>query len=242
MAKAMDRPSMVEVPLPSSSISTRERSVRLASTYEASFISVKKVLILCSMSSLLPRRDSSLSRTGRVACLAGTKQPICAIITINAVCFMYTVLPDPLGPVTMCIFSSGLRNRSLLMNDDASWCVAIVETTGWRPAFMTMGPSGVITGRVNGCGERATRSAKDESMSSIATLSVSVNRQSMLVRRSAKRAWISSCVRLRACVMASLALSDSELNSSVLQLMERRFSTACVNPSGRGSSSAGTDR
>ncbi len=84
-------PSMVEVPLPSSSMITRDRSLRLDSRYAASFISVWKVLMLCSMSSLVPMRDMMRSRTARVACRAGTKQPIWAMTTIKAICLMYTV-------------------------------------------------------------------------------------------------------------------------------------------------------
>jgi hypothetical protein len=84
-------PSIVDVPLPSSSIIINAESVMFDSTYDISFISVKNVLILCSMSSLVPKRDKILSRIGIVACLAGTKHPIWAMITINAFCFMYTV-------------------------------------------------------------------------------------------------------------------------------------------------------
>ena len=46
---------MFDVPLPNSSTITRARGVKLSSRYAHSFISVRKVLILCSMSSKVPR-------------------------------------------------------------------------------------------------------------------------------------------------------------------------------------------
>ena len=79
---------------------------------------------------------------------------------------IYFTFPEPLGPVMTCRFSRGLKNKSLATKEEASCCMGSTLITGWRPAFTTMGPSDWITGRVKGCGLRATRSAKEVSMSS----------------------------------------------------------------------------
>mmetsp|Transcript_7140 Transcript_7140/g.9889 ORF Transcript_7140/g.9889 Transcript_7140/m.9889 type:complete len:243 (+) Transcript_7140:505-1233(+) len=242
MENAMETPSILEVPRPSSSMITKDLLVILDIMYAVSFISVMKVLILCSISSLVPKRDNSLSRMGMVACNAGTKHPIWAITIINATCFMYTVLPEPLGPLIICMLSSELMKRSLGTKEEVSCCCGSEDTTACRPALITKGPSSHSMGRVNGCGFRATKSAKDASISNRATLSVRVKSDSIFSRMLDNNVCINSWVNVRALVIASDALLDSELNSSVLHAIERLLRTACVNPGGRGSSVEGTKR
>ena len=47
-----------------------------------------------------------LVHRSKTACFAGTKQPICAIRTVNANCRIYVLLPDIFGPVISKIISS----------------------------------------------------------------------------------------------------------------------------------------
>ena len=66
-------------------------------------ISTIKVDSPCEILSEAPTREKILSTNPILADLAGTKQPICAINTISAVCRKIADLPDMLGPVMIMI-------------------------------------------------------------------------------------------------------------------------------------------
>ena len=68
-----------------------------------SSISTIKVLSPCEMLSLAPTRVNILSTTPIWADEAGTKEPICAISTMRAVCRSRADLPAMLGPVIIMI-------------------------------------------------------------------------------------------------------------------------------------------
>ena len=88
MANARDNPSKLLVALPSSSMRMREVGVKLFSMLATPFISAIEVPRLRSGSSLLSKRDISLLRTLIIALLAGTKQPICAKMTMSPIYFL----------------------------------------------------------------------------------------------------------------------------------------------------------
>ena len=98
-AFAMEIPSNVDVPLPISSRMTRLFLVAFLSISATSFISTMNVDCPEVRSSDAPTRVNILSTTPIFAYSAGTKQPICAISTIIAVCRMNVDLPDMFGPV-----------------------------------------------------------------------------------------------------------------------------------------------
>jgi len=66
---------------------------------DTSHISTIKVLFPDAKSSEAPILVNILSQIDIFALLAGMKLPICAIITIRAVCLIYVDLPAILGPV-----------------------------------------------------------------------------------------------------------------------------------------------
>ena len=68
-----------------------------------SFISTIKVDSPIEILSEAPTRVKILSTKPISALSAGTKQPICAIKTIKAVCLKIADLPDIFGPVIMII-------------------------------------------------------------------------------------------------------------------------------------------
>jgi len=86
---AMALPSRLAVPRPSSSTKTRLFSPLCLQIYAASFISIKNVDRLFSISSPVPIRDKRRWRTGKKQSSAGTKHPICARTVIKATCFRY---------------------------------------------------------------------------------------------------------------------------------------------------------
>ncbi len=85
-AQAMLSPSKVDVPLPISSSTSRLSEVALRSMFATSFISTMKVDCPLERSSEAPTRVKMRSTMPIPAFLAGTKEPICAISTIRAVC------------------------------------------------------------------------------------------------------------------------------------------------------------
>ena len=103
IAQAMEIPSYVEVPRPSSSNSTRLRSEMLFKMLAASFISTMKVDSPKEMLSDAPTRVKTLSTYPIFADLAGTKHPAWAMITMSAVWRKRADLPAMLGPVIMMI-------------------------------------------------------------------------------------------------------------------------------------------
>ena len=76
---------------------------------ETSLISTINVLCPVKISSEAPIRVKYLSMIDKFAFLAGTKEPICAIIEISAICFMYVDLPDILGPVSTTKLSFSVK-------------------------------------------------------------------------------------------------------------------------------------
>jgi hypothetical protein len=84
------------------------------------------------------------STTPMCAASAGTKLPICAISTINAVCLKYTDLPAILGPVMIWMRCAASMSRSLEINGVLSVC----STTGCRA------PVRRSTGAASNVGER----------------------------------------------------------------------------------------
>ena len=84
----MLNPSNVLVPLPISSRIKRLFDVAFLNILATSVISTIKVLCPLARSSEAPTLVNILSQIDIFASLAGTKEPICAINTINAVCLM----------------------------------------------------------------------------------------------------------------------------------------------------------
>mmetsp|Transcript_3946 Transcript_3946/g.10646 ORF Transcript_3946/g.10646 Transcript_3946/m.10646 type:complete len:299 (+) Transcript_3946:454-1350(+) len=112
----MPNPSEVDVPRPSSSTMTRERSVAVFRMHEASSISAMKVEIPRSCMSEAPTRHMIESKTGSVALLHGTKQPTWFRSAIRATERMYVLFPPMLGPVMRCRRESSLSmSRSFAM-------------------------------------------------------------------------------------------------------------------------------
>ena len=84
--QAIDRPSKVEVPRPTSSSRIRERAVALLRMFAVSFISTRKVLWPRARLSDAPTRLKIRSTSPIVASVAGTNEPAWAIRTIRATC------------------------------------------------------------------------------------------------------------------------------------------------------------
>ncbi len=87
-AQASDSPSKVLVPRPTSSISTRLRSLALLRMFAVSVISSMNVERPPARSSEAPMRVKMRSSGPSTARCAGTKQPMCARMTMSAVCRM----------------------------------------------------------------------------------------------------------------------------------------------------------
>mmetsp|Transcript_2297 Transcript_2297/g.7724 ORF Transcript_2297/g.7724 Transcript_2297/m.7724 type:complete len:208 (-) Transcript_2297:2079-2702(-) len=100
MAQAKPKPSFVLVPLPSSSMTTREDFVAPFKIEAVSSISAIKVLTPLCWQSPAPTLAYTASLTEIVASSQGTKQPHCASSTATPTCLMYVDLPPMLGPVT----------------------------------------------------------------------------------------------------------------------------------------------
>ena len=96
MAQAMEMPSYVEVPRPSSSNSISDRRLILLSMDAASFISTMNVDSPSEMLSEAPTRVNTLSTMPICAESAATKQPVWAMITFSAVWRSRADLPDML--------------------------------------------------------------------------------------------------------------------------------------------------
>ena len=75
-----------------------------------SFISTMKVDSPDEILSLAPTRVNILSIIPILAAAAGTKLPICAIKTINAVCRNNALLPAMFGPVIIIICCSSVSS------------------------------------------------------------------------------------------------------------------------------------
>ena len=97
---AMLSPSKVLVPRPISSRITKERSSAWLSIVAVSLISTMNVDCPLARLSEAPTRLKSLFTTPIFAEVAGTKDPICAIIVIIAFCRKKVDLPEPEGPIT----------------------------------------------------------------------------------------------------------------------------------------------
>ena len=113
----MLNPSYVAVPLPISSNSSSDFPVAFCRISATSVISTMNVLLPVDKSSLAPTRVKILS-TGQISAFAaGTKEPMCANITIIATCRMYTLFPAILGPVIIIVrFSPSSRKVSFGTN------------------------------------------------------------------------------------------------------------------------------
>ena len=106
--QAIEIPSYVLVPLPISSNNIKLFWLKLFKILAVSFISTIKVDSPIEILSDAPTRVKILSTKPISALSAGTKQPICAIKTIKAVCLKIADLPDIFGPVIMIICWSSL--------------------------------------------------------------------------------------------------------------------------------------
>ena len=98
-AHAILNPSNVLVPLPISSRIIRLLGVAFLKILATSVISTMKVDCPEAKSSDAPTRVNIRSTIHIFAESAGTKEPVCAISTISAVCLIYVDLPAILGPV-----------------------------------------------------------------------------------------------------------------------------------------------
>ena len=137
----MARPSVVDVPRPTSSNRTRESSVAPRRIEASSVISTMNVDRPPAMSSLAPTLVKMRSTTRRRASAAGTKLPACASNTTSATCRMYVDFPLMFGPVTTATRRSSPRRVSFGTNPGS-----VRSTTGWRPPSTWM-PSPPISGR-----------------------------------------------------------------------------------------------
>ena len=110
-----------------------------------SVISTINVLCPDARSSEAPTLVNILSTSPTSADDAGTKEPICDISTMSAVCLIYVDLPAIFGPVmTDMRFFLSFRNVSLAINMSFG---IIFSTTGCRPSLMSITPFSFILGR-----------------------------------------------------------------------------------------------
>ena len=126
----METPSKVLVPRPISSKMIRLFSVALCKMEAVSCISTMKVDCPELRSSYAPTRVKIRSTIPNEVSSAGTKLPIWASSTINAVWRMMVDLPAIFGPVRI-IISPSLSMTSLAIKDFSN-----CSTTGCRPFFI----------------------------------------------------------------------------------------------------------
>ena len=93
----------MEVPLPISSNKIKLRSLKLFKILAVSFISTMNVDSPALMLSFAPTRVNTLSTIPILTRFAGTKEPICAMSTMRAVCRNTADFPDMFGPVIIMI-------------------------------------------------------------------------------------------------------------------------------------------
>ena len=98
-AQAIERPSSVLVPRPTSSIMTRDFLVAERSILAVSVISTRKVDSPRARLSEAPTRQKILSTRPSRALEQGTKEPVCARREIKAFCLRKVLLPAIFGPV-----------------------------------------------------------------------------------------------------------------------------------------------
>ena len=146
MDHAIEMPSYVLVPRPSSSKSTSERGDMLFMMFADSLISTINVLSPIEILSLAPTRVKILSTTPMCALSAGTNEPICASNVMSAVWRSSADLPAIFGPVMMMICcESALSNTSLAMYSSPTGMS--VSITGWRPCLMSSVSDSSMIGR-----------------------------------------------------------------------------------------------
>src|SRR5579875_3921030 len=97
--QAMERPSKVAVPRPTSSSRTRLAGVAVLRMAATSLISTRNVERPRARLSEAPMRVKMRSTRGKRASVAGTKLPICAMMTMSAAWRRYVDFPPMLGPV-----------------------------------------------------------------------------------------------------------------------------------------------
>ncbi len=137
-------PSYVEVPRPISSNMSRLDEVAFLSMSETSVISTMNVDIPADRSSEAPILVNTMSTMPTVADFAGTKEPICAMSTISAVCRYYLDYRRCWRPVMIRARKSSLSRCVSLGTKRASVCMS--STTGWRPSFIIILPDRSISG------------------------------------------------------------------------------------------------
>ena len=143
-AQAILKPSKVLVPRPISSKIRRLLAVAFLSIFATSVISTINVLWPLAKSSDAPTLVKILSHIDIFAYFAGTKEPIWAISTINAVWRIYVDFPAMLGPViiaSLLLFMS--RNVLLAINVLSG---IIFSTTGCLPSLISITPFSFILG------------------------------------------------------------------------------------------------
>ena len=94
-----------------------------------------------------PTRVNTLSTNPIFADSAGTKLPICAKITIRAVCRKRADLPAILGPVIIIICWL-LLLRVILFEIYSSPGGSCFSITGWRPSLISISSPSFILGRI----------------------------------------------------------------------------------------------
>ena len=125
--QAMESPSYVLVPRPTSSKIKRLSLVACRRMDATSVISTMNVLWSKMRLSLAPTRVKMRSVSGIFASFAGTKQPRCAIKTMSATCRIYVLLPAIFGPVMIALRFSPLSKRVSLGTKRS---LEIASTTG----------------------------------------------------------------------------------------------------------------
>jgi len=161
---AMLSPSNVLVPLPISSSIIRLFAVALSRIYATSLISTINVLCPAERSSDAPTRVNILSTIPISALAAGTNPPICAIMTISAVCRIYVDFPAMFGPVIIAICLSPQSSSVSFGMNTAEFF--ILSTTGWRPSLILI-TSDISTVGITYLFFSAT-AAREQSTSSVA--------------------------------------------------------------------------
>ena len=145
------------------------------------------------------------------AASAGTKLPMCASSTINAVCRMKVDLPPMLGPVMIIILCCGLSSASLATNGSLS----MFSTTGCRPpVIFTMAFSFKIGRQRESVSDRSARQAITSS--SEMAVAVSCNLGSCSPRTSSNCSY-NSFSRASARLLLLRALSSNSLSSGVIK-------------------------
>ncbi len=146
MVSAMAPPIAGSVPVPNSSIRTKERLLAWRSMTRILPRCELYVLRSLSMDCWSPMSTNMSSNTDiSLTGLAGTSQPHCIMYCNSPVLLRHTDLPPALGPdmTSMCLSLSSLSVSGTM---DLPSRFSVCSKSGWRPSFMYICRSAVIIG------------------------------------------------------------------------------------------------